>query len=155
MARTSHKIAATFAMSLTTAMVLVACSATPAVKVTTAPPTGTVKGVVTVTDDGNITGSSQGTMPCELMSSSGYSDFKTGAEIDAVDASGKVLAFGYLEPGSAPSPDDLFKSCAFPYSIEGVLRGEKVYGLQFGRRGIVHYKASTMFGGHADLNIGG
>lgn len=138
-----------------TVIALSGCTAAPAPKVSAVAPTGIVKGTVTVTDPDNIRASSQGALPCSVLSTSGFSDFHEGAEVDAVNASGKVLAFASLQTGSTPGEDALFKSCEFPFAIEDVPRGQKLYGIQFGRRGIIHFKEEAAFGGHADISIGG
>lgn len=149
-----YTVVSVIAMSMVVGAALTGCSGTPAKAVSASPAVGTVKGTLTVNDPDNIDASSQGTEPCSVLSGSGYNDVQQGAEVDAVDASGKVLAFASLQPGSTPSDAELGKQCAFPFTISGVPHGKKIYGLQFGRRGTIHYKESVMFSGHADITLG-
>jgi hypothetical protein len=158
-----NEVTAGVVLSMATMVVLAGCSAAPAPSATpTATPkpthtaivTSTVKGTITVTDKDNIFASSQGAMPCSPIKNTDYSDIQTGAEVDVVDASGKVLAFAQLDPGSTPGFKALGQSCAFPFTITNVPHGEMVYGVQIGHQPITHYAEKDFFSSTLDVGYG-
>lgn len=76
----------------------------------------------------------------------GYTDIASGAEVDVVDGSGKVLAIGNLAAGKVGADT---ASCVFTFEVPDVPMGLSIYGVKVGNgnRGIVHFSRAQMFGG--------
>jgi hypothetical protein len=83
------------------------------------------------------------------LSSRGYPDLVTGAQVVVTDASGKTIAVGQLEGGSVktdPATGEPFKVCAMRFNVTGVPRGQGFYGVEVAHRGRVQFdevKASS------------
>ncbi len=83
----------------------------------------------------------------------GYTDIATGAEVDVVDASGKVLGTGKLGAGTGQDA----MSCVFRFTVTGVPAGQSIYGVKVGNtaRGVVHFTKDQLFGDGPHLTLGG
>jgi hypothetical protein len=75
---------------------------------------------------------------------SGFADIRPGTQVTVTDASGKVVAVGSLDQGTAEGITEegglsRATSCSLPFKVSGVPRGAGPYGVEVSHRGVLHY----------------
>jgi len=85
---------------------------------------------------------------CGYAGDGGYSDIRQGAAVTVKDAAGKTLALSQLGAGV---PDG--SACRFDFTVSDVPAGEKFYGVEVSRRGVVQYTEDQMRAG-VTLSLG-
>ena len=80
----------------------------------------------------------------------GYQDIAQGTPVD-ISVNGKTVASGSLGPGTSIKHG---LTCQYSFSIAGVPRGDKSYGVEVSHRGVIKYSASDMVHGNVALVLG-
>jgi hypothetical protein len=81
------------------------------------------------------------------LSTRGYPDLVTGAQVVVTDAGGKTIAVGQLEGGSVatdPATGEPFKVCGMRFTVPRVPKGQGFYGLEVAHRGRVQFDEAKM-----------
>ncbi|MGN6743236.1 MAG: hypothetical protein ACTHJL_08060 [Amnibacterium sp.] len=89
------------------------------------------------------------TVPCTAT----VPGVRPGAEVDLLDASGKVVGLGRLRGGRTTGSG---AACTFPFTASGVPAGGGIYGVRLGPTGQpqAHFTKAELFGGPAVVPLG-
>lgn len=115
-------------------------------KAASASATFTVHGTLTLTDSNDQIGDQYG--ECQT-GDTGYSDISAGTPVTVTGDSGQSLAVGALAGYNAPTANE----CVFTFTVTGVPTGQRLYGVEVGKRGAIEFSASQIRDG-ADLSLG-
>lgn len=95
----------------------------------------TIKGTVTLTDSGIVSG---GGPTCS--GGGGYDDMRAGAQVRVRDGNGKTLAVSSLRTGKSVADPKyhIVVTCIFPFTVK-VAPDAKFYGIEVAHRGELTY----------------
>ncbi|MGW6738724.1 hypothetical protein [Streptomyces sp. NPDC055013] len=109
------------------------------------PPTFTLKGTFTLTEDAISTGDDD----CSASYDSGYDDIAEGTSVTVYGAKGDVIATGEL--GDSTYAD---YACLFDIAVPDVPKGEKFYKIEVSHRGTLQLSAKEAENGELTASLG-
>ncbi|MCE0765820.1 hypothetical protein LWC35_23350 [Pseudonocardia kujensis] len=80
----------------------------------------------------------------------GYGDITEGAAVTVYDSSGKIIATGKLQKGTAPDR----QVCRLPFEVANVPGGEDFYQIEVAQRGRATFSAEEAKSGNINMGAG-